>query len=73
MPKERKLILEEATVVLGRDGSLDSLELVIFTLNIEEKIKPIGVSSNILEIISQSATPPFSTIGEMATWLSQKG
>ncbi|MBT7968957.1 MAG: hypothetical protein HN753_06730, partial [Methylococcales bacterium] len=24
LPKERKLILEEATVVLGRDGSLDS-------------------------------------------------
>jgi acyl carrier protein len=72
LPEGRKLILKESTTVVGKDSSLDSLDIVMFTLNIEEQIRPLGISCNILEILTQYEKPPFVTIGEMATWLSSK-
>ena len=69
LPEEGKLILEESTAIVGINSPLDSLGLIIFILSIEEHITSLGISCNILDVLTQSDDPPFVTIEDMSLWL----
>lgn len=72
LPEEGRLSLNESTAIVGKDSNLDSLGLVMLLINIEEKIRHIGIETNILDVSSQSDQPPFVTIGDMAHWLENQ-
>ena len=69
LPEEGKLILDESAAIVGKNSPLDSLGLVMLMVSIEENITPLGISCNILDILTKSDDPPFVTIGDMSLWL----
>tara|TARA_B110000977_G_scaffold85339_1_gene113923 strand:- start:340 stop:624 length:285 start_codon:yes stop_codon:yes gene_type:complete len=69
LSEERKLILEESTVIAGKNSPLDSLGLVTLMVCIEGHLNHLGIRINILDKVSESSNFPFTTIGEMSLWL----
>ena len=69
LPAEGKLMLEETAAIVGENSPLDSLALVMFMVSIEEHITLLGISCNILDMLTKSDELPFVTIGDMSLWL----
>ena len=69
LSEEGKIALEESAALVGENSSLDSLGIVMLMISIEEHIADIGISINIMDVLTEADEPPFVTIGDMSLWL----
>ena len=69
LSEEGKIALEESAALVGENSSLDSLGIVMLMISIEEHIAHIGISINIMDVLTEADEPPFITIGDMSLWL----
>lgn len=69
---KKKLELTEETILFGKSGNLDSLELVSLIVSVEEKLfdefeKQISIADE--KAMSQTRSP-FRTIGSLAQYIA---
>jgi acyl carrier protein len=72
LPKGRKLEKAQDAVVFGNNGQLDSLGLVSFIIEVEQKLdEEFGVSITLADerALSQQNSP-FMTLGKLADYIS---
>ena len=72
LSEESKIALEESAAIIGENSSLDSLGIVMLIISIEEHIASIGISVNIMDVLTESDETPFVTIGDMSLWLLEQ-
>jgi len=71
LPDEKKLIKSTKTTLFGREGNLDSLELVNLVVTIEQNIEDIfDLSITIADERAMSQQySPFRTIGSLTNYI----
>lgn len=72
--KDQKLPKSTKTVLMGENGSLDSLGLVNLIVAVEEKIEEQFTTSVVLsdQSLILSTTSPFRTIGTLADYITNQ-
>lgn len=73
LPKAQRLSLSKSQVIVGLDSSLDSLGLVTFVANIEDKLIAEGLECCLLdELVKEYEVHPFITTDSMIKWIHEK-
>lgn len=72
LPDESKIALRGCSAIFGESSSLDSLGIVMLMIGIEEQVADMGVSVNIMDVLTGSSEPPFITIDDMSLWLFEQ-
>lgn len=72
-PSHASVVLNEDTILFGRDGLLDSVALVSFILDVEEAIRSAcGVSITLADERAMSqARSPFRRVSSLADYAAQ--
>jgi acyl carrier protein len=73
LPPERRLDKSLETVLFGKQGKLDSIGLVHFIVEVEERLREdLGVSITVADERAMSAeSSPFRSISSLARYITQ--